>query len=166
MRCLAPTPPISAQPPMATATEIWWLGAASMSRHPTVWRCSPPTPTLPPATKQASKAWHAPCPPPLPQTAWRMRLASPNLKRQPDGSFSAICSTMAVPPFAAKKVSAPGPTMSAKKTGCGRCCCGSTSLLCASNPWPMFWPNIGLVTGATTIPAMILRASPPQVPTL
>ena len=45
----------------------------------------------------------------------------------PAGSSSATCSMPAWPPSAARRVPAPAPTMSARRTGSGRCCSGSTS---------------------------------------
>ena len=52
-------------------------------------------------------------------------------RRRPAGSSSAICSMPAWPRSAARRAPAPAPTMCARRTGCGRCCCGSTSSPCA-----------------------------------
>ena len=45
-------------------------------------------------------------------------------RRRRDGSFSAICSTRASRRSAARKVRAPARITCARRTACGRCCCG------------------------------------------
>ena len=57
----------------------------------------------------------------------RASWASPPTRPPPAGSSSATCSMPAWPRSAARRVPAPAPTMSARRTGSGRCCSGSTS---------------------------------------
>ncbi|OWK22370.1 hypothetical protein AJ88_08800 [Mesorhizobium amorphae CCBAU 01583] len=83
-----------------------------------------PTPILRPATRKASKASPARCRPAVRPTASPKNSASASTRRRPAGSSSAICSMPIWRRSAARKVPAPAPTMSARRTACGRCCCG------------------------------------------
>jgi phosphoglucomutase len=56
------------------------------------------------------------------------RSACPCGRRPPAGSSSAPCSMPGSPRSAARKAPAPGATTCARRMGCGRCSCGSTSL--------------------------------------
>ena len=94
----------------------------------TAWRCSPPT-----------RIWRRAMPGgldghrPLDADQRRGRPRGREARhrhatrRRPAGSSSATCSMPAWPRSAARRVPAPAPTMSARRTGCGRCCSGSTS---------------------------------------
>ena len=55
------------------------------------------------------------------------KLGIPGFETPPAGSSSATCSMPVRPRCAARRVRAPAPTMSGRRTACGRCCCGSTS---------------------------------------
>lgn len=116
--------PISARPRTETATATWWWGAGSMSRPPTVSRCWRPMPISRPATRRGSRASPAQCPPRPRPTAWPRPSVSRSSRRRPAGNSSATCSMRAAPPSAAKRASAPAPTMCARRTGSGRCSCG------------------------------------------
>ena len=93
------------------------------------------------------------------------KLGVPASRRRPAGSSSATCSMPAWPRSAARRAPAPAPTMSARRTGSGPCCSGSTS-----------WPSqaagarhrpraLGRPTAATTTPATTTRRSTPTPPT-
>ena len=60
-------------------------------------------------------------------TGSRRRSASPATRRRPAGSSSATCSMPARSPCAARRASAPAPITCARRTACGRSCCGWTS---------------------------------------
>ena len=75
-------------------------------------------------TAVASRVWRAPCPPAARWIAWPPGWASRASKRPPAGSSSATCSMPGASRCAAKKAPAQVPTMCAKKTACGPCCCG------------------------------------------
>ena len=98
-------------------------------------------------------------------TASPRRSASACTRRRPAGSSSAICSTPAWRRSAARKAPAPARTMSARRTGCGRCCSGSTS-------WPARGESvaghrrasIGRPTAAIIIAATIMKGSRPSAP--
>jgi phosphoglucomutase len=91
------------------------------------WRFLPPMPRWPPAMRRASRAWPGRCPPRVLWTVSRPSAGSAATRHRQAGSSSATSSTPGAPRCVARKVPAPGRTMSAKRTGSGRCCCGSTS---------------------------------------
>ena len=74
----------------------------------------------------------------------RHRAAS---RRRRAGSSSATCSTPGSRPSAARRAPAPAPTTSARRTDCGRCCCGSTSSPSAASRSRIWSPSIGGLYG-------------------
>ena len=121
-----------------------------------------PRPGLP-AT--ASRASPARCRPAAPPTGWPRSWASPPSRPPRAGSSSATCSMPAWPRSAARRAPAPAPTMSARRTGSGPCCSGSTSWPRASSRHSTSSASTGPPTAATTTPATTTRRSTPTPPT-
>ncbi len=86
-------------------------------------------------------------------------------RRRRAGSSSATCSTPASRRSAARRAPAPAPTTCARRTGCGPCCCGSTSCRPASNRCSTSCATIGRRTAATTTPATTTRRWRARAPT-
>src|SRR6056297_483363 len=105
--------------------------------------------------------WRARCRPPVRSTWWPATSAFPATRPRPAGSSSATFSTPASSSSAARKVPEPRATTSARRTGSGRCCSGSTSSRSRGCRSPTSWSFTGKSTGATTTPATITRVSRP-----
>ena len=86
-------------------------------------------------------------------------------RRRRAGSSSATCSTPASPRSAARRAPAPAPTTSARRTGSGPCCSGSTSCRRARSRSSPSCGTIGGPTAATTTPATTTRRWRARAPT-
>ena len=97
----------------------------SSSRRRTRWRCWPPTPISRRATPRGSTGIARSMPTSARRRPRRRRSSAFHAtRRRPAGSSSATCSMPDSPRSAARRAPAPAPTMSARRTGSGPCCCG------------------------------------------